>query len=104
MSHSMVQACLGVIEESLGQQMAELTRLGATGGMARVAMQNAAAGTVTDSNYQLHQQQGQVLRQALMALREDIAGTQNVMVAGEDQAEQMARSAAPGSITGGMLA
>jgi hypothetical protein len=104
MSHAMVQACLGVVEESLAQQMAELTRLGATGAMSRVAMQNAAAGMVTEGNYQAHQQQGQVLRQALTALREDIAATQNVMVAGEDQAEQMARSAAPGAITNGMLA
>lgn len=104
MSHTMVTNCLQVIDGALARQQAEKSQLQAQGDMAPTVMQNAAAGTVTQGNYQAHVQQAEVLKQALDLLRQDIAATQRVFADGEDTAESLARSAAPGPITGGMLA
>lgn len=104
MSHTMVRNCLQVMDDAMARQAAEKSQLMAQGAMAPVMMQNAAAGTVTESNYQAHVQQAEVLKRQLEALRQDIQATQGVFVAGEDEAESMARSAAPGAITGGMMA
>lgn len=102
MSHGDVTRCLQVLDDAVGRQQAEKSQLEAQGAMATTNMQNAAAGTVTQGNYQAHMQQAEVLKRQLDALRQDIMATQRVFAAGEDEAESMARSAAPGSITTGM--
>jgi hypothetical protein len=84
-----VEAAERVVQDSVQQMEAVAQQLRAQGGLSLTAMK-APAGQITSSNYDAHSGAGRALAETLAQLQADLARTRQVLLAGSDQASQVA--------------
>jgi len=84
-----VAAAERVVAEAVQQMQAVSQQLQAQGGASLSAMK-APAGQITSSNYDAHSGAGRALAETLGQLQADLTQTRQVLMAGSDQATQVA--------------
>ncbi len=84
-----VAAAERVVAEAVQQMQAVSQQLQAQGGASLAAMK-APAGQITSSNYDAHSGAGRALAETLGQLQADLTQTRQVLMAGSDQATQVA--------------
>jgi hypothetical protein len=94
-----VVAAERIVADAVQQMNGVSQQLQAQVGLTEVAMK-APAGVTTRANYQEHSHQGQVLAETLDQLQQDLALTRTTLLAGSDQATQVARGVATGGAGG----
>lgn len=84
-----VEAAERVVADSVQQMQAVAAQLQAQGAASLTAMK-APAGQITSSNFDAHSGAGRALAETLAQLQADLARTRQVLLAGSDQATQVA--------------
>jgi hypothetical protein len=84
-----VVAAERVVAEAVQQMQSVSQQLQAQGAASLTAMK-APAGQITSSNYDAHSGSGRALAETLSQLQRDLAQTRQVLLAGSDQATQVA--------------
>ena len=84
-----VEAAERVVADSVQQMQAVAQQLQAQGAASLTAMK-APAGQITSSNYDAHSGAGRALAETLSQLQTDLARTRQTLLAGSDQASQVA--------------
>ena len=84
-----VEAAERVVADSVQQMQAVAAQLQAQSAASLTAMK-APAGQITSNNFQAHSGAGRALAETLSQLQTDLARTRQVLLAGSDQATQVA--------------
>ena len=84
-----VEAAERVVQDAVQQMQAVAQQLQAQSAASLTAMK-APAGQITSSNYDAHSGAGRALAETLSQLQSDLARTRQVLLAGSDDASQVA--------------
>ena len=84
-----VQAAERVVADAVAQMQGVSQQLQAQAGASLSAMR-APAGQITSSNYDAHSGAGRALAETLSQLQRDLTATRQTLLAGSDQATQVA--------------
>jgi len=84
-----VEAAERVVADSVQQMQAVAQQLQAQSALSLTAMK-APAGQITSTNYDAHSGAGRALAETLAQLQADLSRTRQVLLAGSDQATQVA--------------
>jgi hypothetical protein len=84
-----VVAAEQVVNQAVEEMQAVAQKLNAQAGLSQTAMK-APAGAITANNFTEHSGAGRALAETLSKLRQDLARTREVLLAGSDQATSVA--------------
>ena len=94
-----VEAAERVVADSVQQMQAVAQQLQAQSAASLTAMK-APAGQITSTNYEAHSGAGRALAETLAQLQADLSRTRQVLLAGSDQASQVAGRVEVGGVVG----